>query len=100
MEERGEAESTDAPGRVTAKELDEADNLKYYSVCVCVKWWQGHTVLFTIMVLTGSTGVGGRRHWRVLRVISSTRLSAYLLNMEKSGRKVNYSGSATPRDGL
>lgn len=36
MEERGEAESTDAPGRVTAKELDEADNLKYYSVCVCV----------------------------------------------------------------
>lgn len=37
MEEQGEAESTDAPGRVNAKELDEADNLKYYSVCcVCV----------------------------------------------------------------
>lgn len=52
------------------------------------------------MVLTGSSGVGGRMHWRVLRVMSSSKLSAHLLIMEIWSRTLNYNCSATLRDSV
>lgn len=76
------------------KEDDEAESLElcrlHERIRVSLEHWAreapGQTVLSTITVLTGSTGVGGRMHWRVLRVMSSCSPSASLLIMESSSR--------------